>query len=83
MTKPEIRKEIRLFVRDILPSLTGEFNVRDLCNTFRSLYNNNEVWDTIGSTSVIGDKMVRLESTRYINRFGGGYKKQRGVYVFV
>jgi len=83
MTKKEIRKEIRMWVRDIVPSLCGEYNVRDLCNNFRSLYNNNDVWDTVGTTSVIGDKMVRLECTRYINRMGGGYKKGRGVYVFV
>ena len=82
MTKSQIRKEIRLFVRDIVPSLSGRFTTQQLQTLFRSLYNNNEVYDTIGTTSVIGDKMVRLECTRFINRLNGGYKECRGVYVF-
>ena len=82
MTKQEIRKEIRLFVRDILPSLSGRFTTQQLQTLFRSLYNNNDVWDTKGTTSIIGDKMTRLECTRFINRLSGGYKECRGVYVF-
>ena len=82
MTKQEIRNHIRLFVRDRLDTLSGRFTTQELQTLFRTLYNNDEVWNTKGTHSVIGDKMTRLECTRFINRLKGGYKEQRGVYVF-
>ena len=64
MTKPEIRTIIRHWVRDIIPTLKGEYCLSDLYTNLRGLFNDNDMWDTYGKQCPIGDYMVRMEILR-------------------
>ena len=82
MTKPEIRVMIRTWVRDILPSLSGEYTLKDLYSGLRTLFNDNSVWDTKGKNCSIGEYMVRMEILR-AKRLGQGVNRvSSGIYVF-
>lgn len=82
MTKPEIRVMIRQWVRDLLPSLSGEYTLQELYTGLRTLFNDDQAWYTMGQNCPIGEYMVRMEVLR-AKRMGQGVERVApGTYVF-
>ena len=82
MTKPELRVIIRQWVRSIVPSLRGEYTFNELYTHLRGLFNNDQAWDTIGTTCSIGDYMVRMEVLRAKRLSENVTRVAPGVYNF-
>ena len=82
MTHSEIRLQIRLWIRDLTPSLNGVYSFKDLYEFLRGLFNDDTLWDTMGRTSRIGDHMVRMEVLRSVRLNQSVTKVRPGVYCF-
>ena len=82
MTKTEISRSIRTWVRDIIPSLNGTYNLQELYTHLSGLYNDQVLWDTIYTRRGIGDYMVRMEVLRSRRVYDNVSRVDRGVYCF-
>ena len=83
MTKTEISRSIRTWVRNIIPSLSGTYTLQELYVHLSGLYNDQDQWDTIYARRGIGDYMVRMEVLRSRRIDNNVTRVTRGVYVFV
>lgn len=82
MTKPEITKRIRLWVRGVLPYLRGVYSYDQLYTGMRRLFNDNVMWDTIHTSESIGTYMVRMEVLRAVREGKPVTRIEPGVYCF-
>ena len=82
MSKLEIRTIIRQWVRQMIPTLQGEYTLQQLYTGLQTLFNDDAAWCTIGKKSRIGEYMVRMEVLR-AKRLGQGVDRVApGTYVF-
>ena len=82
MTKSEIIFEIRNWVSDLIPLLHGTYSFQQLYPLLRSLYNNNEAWDTWYQTEACGTWMTRKAILKAVKDQKGVTKVSPGVYAF-
>ena len=82
MSKTEISRSIRTWVRDILPSLNGTYTLKELYLHLSGLYNDQDQWDTIYTRRGIGDYMVRMEVLRSRRIHDNVTRVTPGVYCF-
>ena len=82
METKAINKEIRNWVRDIIPSLNGAYTLQELYPTLRALYNNNRAWDTWMQTECCGNFMTKMAILKAVKEGRGVTRIDRGTYLF-